>query len=259
MRPNPFLDRIHNREVALGGWLSMPTSVSAEAMAANDFDYICIDMQHGLIDYSDAVPMLQALTTGTATPVVRVPENHAGHIGKALDAGAMGVIVPMVNSGAECVAAMQSARYAPEGSRSFGPGRAWPVEGADYWERANSDILCIPMVETAEAVANIDDILSVTGVAAIYVGPADLSVSLGYHPRSDEQRFLDTLDIIVAACERHGVTPGIHATTATAQDRLDRGFRMVTVTADLVALRAKLAADLELVRSGRAGGEASIY
>jgi 4-hydroxy-2-oxoheptanedioate aldolase len=259
MRPNPFLARIRNRDVALGGWLSMPTSVSAEVMASNDFDYICIDMQHGLIDYNDTVPMLQALTTGAATPVVRVPENQAGHIGKALDAGAMGVIVPMVNSGAECEAAVRASRYAPEGSRSFGPARASLVEGADYWDRANSDILCIPMVETAEAVANIDDILAVPGVAAIYVGPADLSVSLGYHPRSNEAGFLDTLDVIVAACERHGVTPGIHATTATAQDRLDRGFRMVTVTADLVALRAKLKADLELVRSGQAGGEASIY
>ncbi len=259
MRTNPLLSRIRNREVALGGWLTMPSSVSAEAMAANDFDYICIDMQHGLIDYADTVPMLQALTTGSATPVVRVPENQTGHIGKALDAGAMAVIVPMVNSAQQCAAAMAAVRYAPAGSRSFGPGRAWPVEGPDYWDRANSDILCVPMVETAEAVANIDALLDVEGVAAIYVGPADLSVSLGYHPRSNEPEFLDTLDVIVAACERHGVTPGIHATTATAQDRLDRGFRMVTVTADLVALRAKLKEDLDLVRSGRAGGEASIY
>lgn len=259
MRPNPLLTRIRSGELALGGWLSMPTSVSAEAMAANDFDYICIDTQHGLIDFATMLPMLQALTTGTATAVVRVVENQAGHIGKALDAGAMAVIVPMVNTAAQCAAAVRAARYSPDGSRSFGPGRAWPVEGADYWERANADILCVPMVETAEAVANIDEILQVEGVEAIYVGPADLSVSLGYHPRSNEPGFLEALDAIVAACARHGVTPGIHATTETAQDRLERGFRMVTVTADLVALRSKLSADLALVRSGRTGGETTLY
>lgn len=259
MRPNPFLDRLQAGETAIGGWLSMPSSVSAEAMADLDFDYLCIDLQHGLIDYAGAVPMLQAITTGTATPLVRVAENQAGHIGKALDAGAMGVIVPMVNTVEECRTAMRAARYAPEGSRSFGPSRAWPVEGADYWERANTDILCIPMIETAEAVSNMDAILAVAGVRVIYVGPADLSVSLGYHPRSNEPGFLAALDEIVAACSRHGVMAGIHTNTATARDRLDRGFRMVTVTADLVALRTKLKDDLESVRRGEGGGEDSIY
>lgn len=259
MRPNPLHERLRSGEIALGAWLSMPSSVSAEAVAAGDFDFICIDMQHGLIDYADTVPMLQALTLGTATPIVRVPQNQPGHIGKALDAGAMGVIVPMVNSRAECEAAVAAARYAPDGGRSFGPTRAMAVEGDDYVERANSDVECIPMIETAEAVSAIDDILSVPGVNAIYVGPADLSVSLGYHPRSNEPEFLDTLDTIVAACGRHGVTPGIHSNTATAQDRIDRGFRMIVVTADLVALRAKTAEDLETVRRGQAGSEAAIY
>ncbi len=216
-------------------------------------------MQHGLVDYADTVPMLQALTLGTATPLVRVPENQAGHIGKALDAGAMGVIVPMVNSRAECEAAVAAARYAPEGGRSFGPTRAMAVQGADYVERANTDIECIPMVETVSAVEAIDDIISVPGVNAIYVGPADLSISLGYDPRSNEPEFLETLDRIVAACARHGVVPGIHSNTATAMDRLERGFRMVVITADLPALRTKLAEDLDLVRRGVTGEESSIY
>ncbi len=259
MRPNPLRERLQSGEVAFGAWLSMPSSVSAEAVAANDFDFICIDMQHGLVDYADTVPMLQALTLGTATPVVRVPQNQPGHIGKALDAGAMAVIIPMVNSRAECEAAIAAARYAPEGGRSFGPTRAMAVQGADYVERANAEVECFPMIETVEAIEAIDDILSVPGVNAIYVGPADLSISLGYDPRSNEPGFLEALDTIVAACGRHGVTPGIHSNTATAQDRLDRGFRMIVVTADLLALRAKVADDLETVRRGAAGAGDSIY
>ena len=259
MRANPTRDKWKAGELALGGWLSLPSSISAEIMAATGFDYVCVDMQHGLIDFSDLVPMLQGLTTGTCTPFVRVPQNLPGHIGKALDAGAMGVIVPMVNTVEECEAAVAAARYAPVGNRSFGPARAGAVQGADYWDRANADVAVIPMIETVHAVEAIDDILAVPGVDAIYVGPADLSVSMGFNPRSNEPAFLSTLDEIVAACNRHGVVPGMHATTATAQDRIDRGFRFVTVTADMSSLRTKVAEDLASVRAGLTGTDTAIY
>jgi 4-hydroxy-2-oxoheptanedioate aldolase len=259
MRPNPLRERWAAGELCLGSWLSIPSSVSAEVVAQIGFDYACLDMQHGLIGYPDSVPMLQALTTGTCTPVVRVPQNQAGHIGKALDAGAMAVIVPMVNSVEECEAAMTASRYAPLGSRSFGPSRAMPVEGPDYWERANRDVACIPMIETVQAIEAIDDILAVEGVEAIYVGPADLSISMGFAPRAEDPAFLAALDEIVAACRRHDVVPGIHTTVVTAPDRIERGFRMVTVTSDLTAMRARLADDLDTIRSGSGGGEASIY
>ena len=237
----------------------MPSSISAEVMAATGFDYCCIDMQHGLVDFSDIVPMLQGITTGASTAFVRVPQNLPAHIGKALDAGALGIIVPMVNSAAECEAALASAMYPPKGVRSFGPGRAGPVEGADYWDRSNTDVALVPMIETIDALDALDEILATDGIDAIYVGPADLSVSMGFHPRSNEPEFLSALDQIVAACARHDVVPGIHTTTATAQDRIDRGFRMVTITADLVALRTKLGEDLELVRAGNAGTDGSMY
>ncbi|MDH3500475.1 MAG: aldolase/citrate lyase family protein [Acidimicrobiia bacterium] len=237
----------------------MPSSISAETMAAIGFDYCCIDMQHGLIDFSDMVPMLQGLTVGATTPFVRVPQNLPGHIGKALDAGAMGVIVPMVNSVEECEAAIAAGRYAPAGSRSYGPGRAAPVEGADYWERANSDVAIVPMIETVEALASLDEILAVDGVEAIYVGPADLSISMGFHPRGEEPAFLQALDDIVEACGRHGVVPGMHTTSALAPDRIERGFRMLTITSDLLAMRTKLADEVDLVRKGVAGAGGSIY
>lgn len=259
MQPNPMRDHFSNGTVALGGWASMPSPISTEVLAQCGLDYVCIDMQHGLIDYSDTVSMLAALHGHTTTPVIRVPWNTPDHIGKALDAGAMGVIIPMVNSVEECRAAVNAALYAPAGGRSYGPARALPIQGSDYWERANQDVAIIPMIETVQAVDAIDDILAVDDVTAIYVGPSDLAISMGHGPGTDEPDFREALDHIVARCEAHGVVPGIHATTATAQDRLERRFRMVTITADLVALRTKLADDVALVRSGATGTTTSTY
>jgi 4-hydroxy-2-oxoheptanedioate aldolase len=250
MRPNPLKSSFETGTISLGAWITTSSSIIAEIASSSGYDYVCLDMQHGLMDYSDTVPMLQALTTGTATPVVRVPENHPSHIGKALDAGAMGIIIPMINTVEQCEAAVAACRYAPKGSRSYGPSRVIGVEGADYFQRANADISVIPMIETVEALGNLDAILSVPGVNAIYVGPADLAISQGFEPGTSEPEFLEALSIVVAACDRHNVVPGMHATPTTANDRLNRGFRMVTVTADLVALRTKLNDDLAFVRDG---------
>ncbi len=250
MRPNPLRERWGDGDVALGGWLTIPGSVGAEAMASIGLDYVCIDMQHGLVDYADSIGMLQAISTGSSTAVVRVPENQFGHIGRALDAGAMAVIVPMVNTVDQCEAAVASARYAPIGSRSYGPTRVQPLEGADYWERADQDVAVIPMIETVTAMENLDGILAVPGVDAIYVGPADLSISMGLPPGDqNDPEFLTALDTILEACGRHGVVPGMHSNAAVARDRIERGFRMLTITTDLVALRSKIAEDLSNVRN----------
>jgi 4-hydroxy-2-oxoheptanedioate aldolase len=259
MRSNPLRDTIQAGSAALGAWLTIPSPVTAETVGAIGFDYVCVDMQHGLIDYSDSLPMLMALTAGGTTPTVRVPENLPSHIGKALDAGAMAIVVPMVNSVDQCRAAVAATRYAPDGSRSFGPLRAMPTQGPDYFDRANTDVLCVPMIETVTALNDLDAILEVPGVEAIYVGPADLSVSLGLSPDNRHPDFHDALDVIVAACRRHGVVPGIHTNLATVEDRLERGFRMVTITADLVTLRTAATADLAAVRGSEAATHDSIY
>lgn len=248
MRPNPLRQSLDNGQVAIGAWLTIPSPVSAEVVGAAGFDYVCIDGQHGLVGYSDILSMLIALTDGGATPAVRVAENTASHIGKALDAGAMAVVVPMVNTVADCRAAVAACRYAPEGSRSYGPTRAGAVQGAGYGDRAETRVMCIPMIETAEAVANLDAILAVDGVDAIYVGPSDLAISLGFGPDSEVDELHRTLDEIVAGCNRHGVVPGIHTTLATVDDRLQRGFRIVTIVSDIVALRGVVAADLAAAR-----------
>lgn len=263
MRPNKMRSIWENGGVAYGAWISTSAAVNAEAASRAGYDYVNVDMQHGLIDYSDLPPALLGIGNGDATTTARVPWNEPGMIGKALDAGSQGVIIPMVNTVEQCEAAVRSCYYAPIGSRSYGPVRAAMLEGDDYFEVANDSIMCIPMIETAEAVSNIDGILSVPGVDAIYVGPADLAVSHGIHPRRSAgvPDFENALDTIVERCNHHGVVPGIHANAAIAAERADRGFRMITITADLVSFRERLTADLGMVRGDEEGeaGEASLY
>ncbi len=228
-------------------------------MAALDLEYVCIDTQHGLIGYDVELSMLQALTQGRATPLVRVPWKGSEQVGKALDAGALGVIVPMVNTRSEAEDAVAATRYPPKGARSFGPTRAMAVHGAEYFEWANDQIACVAMIETVAALENLDDILAVEGIDAVYVGPSDLAISLGEQPGTNGPILNEALALIVAACKRHGVVPGIHASASLLPQRRQQGFRMVTVVADLVSLRAKLAADLAAARGGIADESTSLY
>ena len=240
MRPNPLRAKWAAGQPAIGGWLSIPDPLTAGTMASADLDYVCIDMQHGLVGYSDAVHMLPAITVGGVTPIIRIPENSTANISTALDAGALGVVIPLVNSAEEAAAAVTSCRYPPLGARSFGATRAAAIEGPDYYDRANEEVACIPMIETLEAIDDLERILAVPGIDVAYVGPSDLSISMGYRPGTSAEPFLAMLDRIVEACNRHGVVPGIQAAPSTAADRLARGFRMVTVLSDIQTLRAAI-------------------
>ena len=235
---------------ALGGWLSVPSSFSAEIMAHAGFDWVCVDMQHGLIEYAQMVSMLQGISSTGVTPLVRVPWNEPGIIGKSLDAGALGVIIPMVNSPEEAQGAVAACRYAPQGRRSYGPLRASTHYGSDYYSRANAVVCCIVMIETRQAVERVDEILSVPGIDAVYVGPADLSVTLGLPPGADnpDASFNDALRRIVESCQRHNVVPGIAGNASTAPKRIQQGFRLVEVASDARLLAAGAAGALEQVR-----------
>ena len=238
--------------------------MGAEGLAGLKYDYINIDLQHGMIDYTGALHLLQALHGTSATLTCRVPWNEPGIIGKVLDAGAQGVIIPMVNTVAEAEAAVSACRYAPAGARSFGPVRAGRSLGPDYASEANDKIACIPMIETAEALSNLDAILDVAGIDAVYIGPADLSISLGLPPGTDnpDPSFQDALTQVVEACGQRGIAPGIHAVPEWAPTRLAQGFRMVTVTSDLQALGDGAKRALDHVReasSERAGSGSSMY
>ncbi len=229
----------------LGAWLSVASSVTAEAAARTGFDYVCIDAQHGALDIADVTTMIQAIELGGSTPLVRVPWNEPGVIARALDAGAHGVIVPMVNTASEAEAVVQACRYAPLGSRSYGP-TAVGGRHVDYRSWAESNVVVIPMIETAQAIDNLGDILAVPGIDAVYVGPADLSLTLGLPPRNNDDRpeFTDALTRIVAACRNAGVVPGVHAVGNVASRRLEQGYRMLTVSNDLAAMRSSMAAEL---------------
>ena len=236
-------------EPTFGGWLLIPSSFAAEVMARQGFDYLCVDMQHGLIGYQVALEMLQAIGTTDTVPLVRVPRNDFGMINKMLDAGAHGIVIPMVNSAEEAREAVRACRYAPEGARSFGPSRAALSAGPDYFATANQSVACIPMIETREAVEALDEILAVPGIDAIYVGPNDLSISLGLPPAPDNPgAYQEAYQRIAKACAAHGVTAGIHANPNLAGKHLATGYRLITIASDLGGLAAGAARDLRSVR-----------
>jgi len=228
----------------LGFWLSIPSFLSAEIAAGQAVDYVCVDLQHGVNDYIQAASMIQAIELSGGTPIVRVPWNEPGIIGKVLDAGAQGVICPMINSREECEAFVSACKYPPRGTRSNGPVRAGLYgEPGTYQKTANVDTLCIPMIETRSAVENLEAILDVEGVAGVYIGPSDLGLSYGLPPKFDrsEPEILAIYDRVIAECARRKIFAAIH--TGGAEDAtkcITRGFRLVTVTND-VSLMAMMA------------------
>jgi 4-hydroxy-2-oxoheptanedioate aldolase len=253
VRPNRVKQLWRDGKVAVGGWLSVPSTYSAEVMAHAGFDWLCIDTQHGMIDYSAAVPMLQAISTTETMPFVRVPWNEPSIIMKYLDAGAYGIIVPMVNNRREAEAAVAACRYPPQGIRSFGPNRVSLYAGQGYASEANAEIACVVMIETKEALDNLDDILSTPGVDAAYIGPADLSLALGLPPRGDNEDpvHVGTVAAIREACDRYGVVAGIHcASSKFAAWKASEGFRMVMLTSDVAGISANASRLLSEMKGG---------
>jgi 4-hydroxy-2-oxoheptanedioate aldolase len=251
LTPASLRERWANGATALGAWMFFREPLVAESAGDAGYDYVCIDMQHGLADYRDTVAMLQGVSRTPATPVVRVPWNEPAMIGRVLDAGALGVIIPMVNTAEEAAQAVAACRYAPVGKRSLGPIGAMVRHGSGYFRWANERVACLPMIETIEAVENIDAILAVPGIDAIYVGPADLSLTLGLPPMMDnaDELFQNALTTIVEACRRHGVVAGIQASAALTETRVQQGFQMVTVGYDQAPVVAALRADLATSRA----------
>lgn len=263
MRPNRVREIWQTGGAVVNGWCGIPSAFAAEVMAHMGWDSLVVDMQHGVVDYQTMVSMLQGISTTAATPMVRVPWNNPADIMKSLDAGAYGVICPMVNSRAECGSFVGACRYAPVGYRSSGPIRATLYGGPDYHEKANDTVLAIAMIETREALDNLDAILSTPGLDGIYVGPSDLSISLGYKPGLDksDEFMISALQKIVDGCKRHKVKAGLHTGgTAYAKKMIAMGFRFVTVMGDVRLMNmagSQVLRDMREGASAEAGGKQS--
>lgn len=249
MRKNTLKQMIRTDDPVLNAWLSIPSGYLAEGAGHQGFHSVTVDLQHGLIGFETAISMLQAISATPAIPLVRAPSSEPDTIMHLLDAGAYGVICPMISTAAAAADFVAACRYPPEGNRSFGPARAKLYGGEDYFESANAEIMAIPMIETAEAVQNIDDILSVLGVDMIYVGPNDLALGLGEKPGAEWQEGSETakaIAYIVQRAKAAGVPTGIFCSDGTcSKRRLDDGFNMVTVGNDFLTLMASMKREIE--------------
>ncbi|WP_088286863.1 HpcH/HpaI aldolase/citrate lyase family protein [Ideonella sp. A 288] len=262
MRPNRLRTLWQEGNAAVNGWLAIPNSFSAETMAHQGWDSLTIDLQHGVVDYQALVTMLQAISTTPTVPVVRVPWLEPGILMKALDAGAYGVICPMVNTRADAQKLVAWTHYAPRGTRSFGPVRALLYGGADYPQQANDTIVTFAMIETAAALDNLDAILSVEGLDAIYIGPSDLSLALGCTPTFDDldPKAAEAVDHILARAQAHGVVAGIHnGSPQAALARIAKGFRFVTVSSDARLMAAGAQQVVAAMRAAPAQAGSNTY
>ena len=239
----------------INGWCSIGNSFTAEIMAAQGYDSVTIDGQHGALDYTSVLPMLQAMRASGTVPMVRVPWLEPGVIMKMLDAGAYGIICPMVSTAAQAAEFVSYLRYPPLGQRSFGPTRVSFSAGANYASEANGEILALAMIETEQGMANLEAIAATPGLDGLYVGPADLTLSLtggrlapGFDRKEPEM--IDALQRIVAASKAAGIRCALHCGTPDYAARaIGWGFDMTTVSGDARLLAAAAGASVTQFRA----------
>ena len=255
MRPNKIKQMWREGKYVTLGWLSVSHGFTAEVMARQGFDALCVDMQHGTTDMSDVWPMLQAISQTDTVPVVRVPWNDPATIMKALDLGAYAIIVPLINNAEDAAKAVSACRYPPVGMRSSGPVRAVHYGGSDYLAKANDEIVVMAMIETKDGLANLDAICATPGLDAVYIGPSDLSFALGMAPRGDnpDPVHIATCDKIRDAAHKRGIKAVMHcASAAFAAGAVKRGFDMIMLTSDLASMIAGARRQLDDLKAATA-------
>jgi len=246
----------------INGWLAIPDGFAAEVMAHAGWDSLTIDTQHGPVDYQAALAMLQAISTTGVMPMARVNWNDPGPIMKLLDAGCYGIICPMVNSRAECEAFVGACRYPPLGYRSFGPTRVSLYAGDDYAPNANATVITMAMIETRQAVENLDEILSVPGLDSIYIGPADLGQSYGLPPRVDptDPQLVAVVDHILERARAHSVVVGMHVGSSEyGRQMAAKGMQFITIQSDARILAAAAQGAVAAFRGGAGRDAGGIY
>ena len=252
MRANKIKEIWGQSKCATLGWLSIAHGFTAEVMARQGFDALCIDLQHGTVEMDHLLPMLQSVSQTDTVPFVRVPWNDPATIMRALDLGAYGIIVPLVNTAEEAARAVAACRYSPVGMRSVGPVRGLQYGGADYVAKANDEIIVMAMIETKEGLANLEAICATPGLDAVYIGPADLSLALDLEPQADNTNslHLKTCDKIRDVAHRHGIKAVMHCASADfAAGAVKRGFDMIMLTSDLACMISGVKQQLQAFKS----------
>ena len=236
MRKNKLKEIFKQGNAAINGWLQIPNTFTAELMANQNWDSLTLDMQHGVIDYPNAIGMLQAISTTNVVPLARVNWNEPGQIMKIIDAGAYGIICPMVSNRKEAEKFVQACMYPPKGYRSYGPIRGLVYGGPDYAEKANEEILKFAMIETKESLDNLDSIMQTPGLDGIYIGPADLSLAIGEKPSFDKPEGDPVYDVIMKILDhakKNKIIAGIqNGEPEYAKKMIERGFQLVTIGSD---------------------------
>lgn len=253
MRENRVRSLWAEDKAAINGWLHSPSAWSAEVMAHSGWDSLVVDMQHGLMGMETAIQMLQAISSTDVTPMARVNWNTPGDIMKLLDAGAFGIVCPMIETREECEAFVGACRYPPQGYRSHGPTRARIFAGADYSERANEDIITLAMIETVKGFENREAIMSVAGLDGVFVGIGDLRLTMvgkaGFDPA--DPTVDAALDDILTSAQAQGIIAGVFAAGVDhGIELIGRGYRFVSVATDTVILAGASASMVDAVRAG---------
>jgi 4-hydroxy-2-oxoheptanedioate aldolase len=243
-------------QAAFGLWAGIPSSLTAELAAAAGYDYVCVDLQHGLSDEAMMVSMFQSTQAAGAAPIARLAWNEPWLIMRALDLGAVGVILPLIDNAAEARRAVESCRYPPVGRRSFGPIRAELVMGSNTPDELGGDALCFAMIETREGIENLDEIAATPGLDGLYIGPSDLSIALGLapggvvaDPSRDRPKLAEAIDRIRQVCEAHGLIAGMHCGAGeVASHYAQEGFRLITVGVDTNLFKTMIGRELSAAR-----------
>ena len=268
MRMNHVRQRLTAGEPSIGTWLSLPSPEAAEYISELGFDWLVVDTEHNAIDITVLARMFAAMRPSGIAPMVRIPWNSAENVKRVLDAGAWGIVFPMVNSREEAELAVEASRYYPAGNRSVGGGRhgmSFGTSPKEYYENANDQVLVVVQIEHIKGVENADEILSVPGVDACFIGPNDLAASmglgLGVSLESDMPELVEAITTIRETANRHGVAPGVHTSGAAAvQKRIDEGFQFCAMASELKYMVGNLAEDLATInwsasdRTAKVGG-----
>jgi 4-hydroxy-2-oxoheptanedioate aldolase len=260
MRANHVRRRLAAGEPSIGTWLSLPSPEAAEYVSRLGFDWLVIDAEHNPIDIRTLAQMFAAMAASQTAPMVRIPWNNPENFKRVLDAGAWGVVVPMVNSREEAEQAVSAARFYPDGTRSVGGGRfaiSFGASADEYRRHANDQILVVLQIEHIQGVENADAILSVPGVDACFIGPNDLAASmglgLGVPLESENPRLMEAIAEIRNACLRNSVAPGIHTSGAAgANQRIAEGFQFCALSSELGYMLSGLRADIAALNWTRA-------